>query len=372
MSHEPTPESSTAAGTEFTCKACGGPLEYDAARGTLACTFCGATEAIEAKAEGTVVEYDLEHGLGRDAARGYGVALRSLSCGQCGAVVSYGGSATAQRCDFCGSPQVMELADSRNPLRPESVMPFAVDKAAATSSFRAWLGALWFRPSNLKQLAQLREITGMYVPYWAFDAAVHSDWSALAGYYYYVTETYTTRDEKGRSVQRQRSVRKVRWRPASGSRDDVYDDLLVCASKGLPRDLTQKLEPFDTTKLLPYAPSYLAGWKAEEYSVDLNGGWKLAVERIEQSQRQRCSQDVPGDTQQALRVSNQFAGERFKHLLLPIWIASYRYHDRPFQFLVNGQTGEVTGRAPYSAIKIALFSVAVGALLLVIFWFSQR
>jgi hypothetical protein len=370
MSHEATQESS-AAGAEFTCSACAGPLEFDAARGTLACAFCGATQAIDAPPERTIVEYDLEHGLARDAERGYGVVLRSVSCGQCGAVVSYGAGTTAQRCDFCGSPQVMELEANRNPIRPGSVMAFAIDHAAANARFGAWLGSLWFRPSNLKQLAKVHEMTGMYVPYWAFDAAVHSDWSALAGYYYYVNETYTTRDEKGRSVQRQRSVRRVRWRPASGSRDDAYDDVLVCASRGLPADLTAKLEPFDTGRLVPYEPSYLAGWKAEEYSVDLNAGWQRAVARIEDSQRQRCSGDVPGDTQAALRVSSRFAGERFKHLLLPIWIATYRYDNQPFQFLVNGQTGEVTGRAPFSVIKIVLFSAVVMALLLLVLWLSR-
>lgn len=371
MTEQATGEPSAAGAEELRCRACGGHLEYDARRAALVCAFCGEAQAIDSPPERTVVEHDLEHGIAQGAARGYGVELRSSSCGQCGAVVSYGGSATAQLCDFCGSPQVLELTGNRNPIRPESVVPFAVDAEAARARFGAWLGSLWFRPSNLKQLAQVREITGVYVPYWAFDAAVHSDWSALAGYYYYVTESYTARDEKGRSVRRQRSVRKVRWRPASGSRDDVYDDVLVCASKGLPADLTAKLEPFDTQRLVPYAPSYLAGWKAEEYSVDLNAGWERAVARIEASQRDRCSGDVPGDTQTALRVSHRFAEERFKHLLLPIWIATYRYGDQPYRFLVNGQTGEVTGHAPLSVIKVVLFGIAALAVLLVVFYLSR-
>lgn len=369
MTQEATSQES--ADAELRCAACGGHLEFDAARGALRCTSCGEARAIEAPPERTLVEHDLEHGLARDAARGYGVELRSLSCRQCGAVVSYGGDTTAQRCDFCGSPQVLEQAGNRNPIRPESVVPFAVDRASAKRRFADWLGELWFRPSDLKHLAQVQDMAGVYVPYWAFDAAVHSDWSALAGYYYYVTESYTTLDDKGRSVRRQRSVRKVRWRPASGRRDDVYDDVLVCASRGLPPDLTAKLEPFDTARLVPYAPSYLAGWKAEEYSVELNAAWDRAVERIEATQRQRCSGDVPGDTQAALRVSHRFSDERFKHLLLPIWIASYRYRDKPFQFLINGQTGEVTGRAPLSVIKVLAFSLALLIVALTTVWLSR-
>lgn len=356
---------------EFRCEACGGRMVFDAARGCLACEFCGATRAIgEADTERTVVEYDLEQGLAAHA-RGYGVEVRTVRCEQCGAVVSYGRTDTARRCDFCGSPQVLEQADRRAPIRPESVIPFSVDRAAATAKFSAWLGTLWFRPSSLKKLARLSQAAGMYVPYWAFDAAVRSEWTAQAGYYYYVTETYTTR-EGGRSVQRSRQVRRVRWEPAWGSRRDRYDDVLVCGSKGLPAALARNLEPFETSRLRPYDPSYLAGWQAEEYSIDLNAAWKNAVGIIEQSQRQRCAGDVPGDTHQHLHVVNRFSDEKFKHILLPIWIMAYQYRDRPYRLLVNGQTGEVTGEAPYSAIKIALLVIAIAVLALVILSLQGR
>ena len=347
-------------------------MEFDAARGQLSCESCGATRAVgEDGVEHTVVEYDLEHGLAMSAERGFGAAVRRVGCEQCGAVVSYAENETARRCDFCGSPQVVSREQSQLPIRPESVLPFQIDRAAATARFASWLGGLWLRPSNLKKLAAVSEMTGMYVPYWVFDASVHSDWTALAGYYYYVEETYTATDDRGRSVQRRRRVQKVRWQPAWGSRDDVFDDLLVCGSRGLPPELTQKLEPFDTHVLRRYDPSFLAGWRAEEYSVDLNAAWKRGIERMTEAQRARCSADVPGDTQRALHVSNRFADEKFKHVLLPIWISVYRYKDKPFRFLVNGQTGEVSGHAPWSILKIALLCLALGIVALLIFRAQQ-
>jgi predicted RNA-binding Zn-ribbon protein involved in translation (DUF1610 family) len=356
----PNPEETTTATvTEFRCHACGGRMEYDAEQGRMSCGFCGATRVIgEGDEARTVAEYDLEHGLARAKKRGYGAAVRRVGCEQCGAVVSYGEHETARNCDFCGSAQVTDRDQSQQPIQPESVLPFRVDEKGATTKFSSWLRSLWLRPSDLQKLASVSEMTGMYVPYWAFDASVHSDWTALAGYYYYVTEMYMSTDDKGRMVQRQRQVQKVRWEPAWGSRNDAYDDLLVCGSRGLPTAMTQKLEPFDTHALVPYDPSYLAGWRAEEYSIDLNAAWKLAIDRMEQSQRERCSRDVPGDTQRALNVANRFSDERFKHVLLPIWISVYRYRDKPFQFLVNGQTGEVVGHAPWSWVKIGLLCIA--------------
>src|SRR5690606_8454905 len=116
-------------------------------------------------------------------------------------------------CDFCGSPQVLAQEENRNLLRPESLVAFAVDSESARSKFRGWLHGLWFRPNALKREAHVKELAGVYVPYWTFDSDVDSDWTAQAGYYYYETETYTTRDANGNTVTRTRQVRKTRWVP---------------------------------------------------------------------------------------------------------------------------------------------------------------
>ena len=171
MSHdaaqpEPGTPPTAAAGDEFICHACGGRMEFDPAHASLLCSFCGATRSVgEAGTGKTIVEYDLEHGLAESAVRGYGVPVHTVSCAQCGAVVSYTEGSITKSCDFCGSAKVMERSDHRNPIRPESVVPFAIDRKAATDRFSAWLGGLWLRPSNLKKLARVSELNGMYVPY---------------------------------------------------------------------------------------------------------------------------------------------------------------------------------------------------------------
>jgi hypothetical protein len=215
-------------------------------------------------------------------------------------------------------------------------------------------------------------MNGVYIPYWTFDADVASRWTAESGDHYYETETYSDTDASGNSVTRTRQVQRTRWYWTSGRRNDKYDDLLVCASKGLPRDMAEKLRTFDTAALRPWEPGFLSGWRAEEYAVELNQGWKEAVERMEASQRQRCAKDVPGDTHRFLSVDNQFSGERFKHVLLPLWIASYRYQQKVFRFLVNGQTGEVTGKAPLSWFKILLFIAVLAAAIVGIILLVRR
>jgi hypothetical protein len=168
-----------------------------------------------------------------------------------------------------------------------------------------------------------------------------------------------------------RQVRKIRWEPASGGRDDVYDDLLVHASKGLPEKLAAELGRFDTSALVPYRPEYLAGWHAEEYAVDLESGFAVGKQRIESTQEGRCGGDVPGDTHRNLRVRNTIRDPRWKHVLLPLWSLTYTYAGKDFPVLVHGQTGRVVGEAPYSWVKILLLVLAlVGLGVLALFFIA--
>lgn len=359
-----TPADRDVRAQRFKCDQCGAEQEFDPASGKLKCSSCGSTREVPV-GSGAIVEYDLVSGL-QAAPKGLTLAgTRASKCEDCGANVVFPDGTTATRCTFCGSAKVLEQDENRNAIRPESLLPFAVDKNQANQAFVDWLAKLWFRPRDLRRMARVQEVAGVYVPFWTYDAHVESSWTAEAGYYYYETEVYTT-EENGQRVTRTREVQRVRWERAWGNRADDYDDVLVCASKGLPRELAEEMRTFDTHKLVPYAPGFLAGWRAEEYAVDLAQGFALAQQVMDEDQRQRCAGDVPGDTHRHLRVDSAYSGITFKHVLLPVWIAAYRYRDRVYRFLVNGQTGEVVGKAPLSWVKIALLVIAIGALLAVL------
>jgi len=51
-------------------------------------------------------------------------------------------------------------------------------------------------------------------------------------------------------------------------------------------------------------------------------------------------------------MTPHYASLTYKHILVPIWIAAYRYSGTSYRFLINGRTGEVAGDRPYSAAKI--------------------
>ena len=334
----------------FRCPNCGAPLRWDPDVDALLCDHCEKSIQVP-RLEGRIVEHPLEEAA--DAPQGLDLAVRVARCTECGAQVAYEENATAEQCCFCGSPQVLEQAANRHALRPESLIPLDVGRATVEKGFRDWIGSRWFRPNALARTRAFRA-TGVYVPYWTFDATVDAQWSADAGYYYYVPVTFTT-VVNGRPVVQTRMEQRIRWEPAWGQRHDLYDDVLVHASRGLSAELAQKLGAWDMRALVPYRPEYLAGWRAEEYSVDLEQGWTNGLSTIEAAERGRCSGDVRGDTQRNLRVHNTVQDVRWKHILLPMWTLTYSFAGKNYAVLIHGQTGKVVGEAPLSWLKITGF-----------------
>jgi hypothetical protein len=68
-----------------------------------------------------------------------------------------------------------------------------------------------------------------------------------------------------------------------------------------------------------------------------------------------------------MKVNVRVEGLSGQPALLPVWILAYRYRDRVFRFLINGQNGRCTGTAPTSYKKIAAVIVlSIAALLAVL------
>lgn len=355
-------ETVNAAATQLRCQGCGGVVHYDPEVSCLRCKHCATQAPVPAATTRGPREVGLREGL-RGAPRGYGTETLRVECGSCGATVCLSPEERATSCTYCASPAVVTKPPDPELLQPESMIPFSVSQPRATAGFEGWLRGLWFRPGDLRHQARVEGVRGVYLPYWTFDADLESHWEAERGDHYYETEHYTE-EENGETVSRTREVQHTRWRPARGTRRDRHDDVLVCASRGVRVDLAQKLCTFDTKRLVAYSPGYIQGWRAEAYALDLHDAWGKAKETIEGEQQARCARDIGGDTHRGLAVRNTFRRETFKHVLLPLFVLAYRYNGRPYQVLVNGQTGEVVGKAPLSVWKVMALVIPANLLAL--------
>jgi hypothetical protein len=222
------------------------------------------------------------------------------------------------------------------------VLPFRITDAEARAAFDRWLKGLWFAPNGLARFARgENRFAGIYVPYWSFDADTRSSYRGERGVYHTVRRGKEQRQE-------------IRWSPASGRLARRFDDLLVMAAQSLPRSYVHALEPWNLDDLQPYDARYLSGFRAEGYTVELRDGWTLGRQRMDEVIRGDVARAIGGDVQRIHSIDTATSGERFKHLLLPVWVAAYRYRDRSYRFVVNAQTGRVRGERPWSWIKIAL------------------
>lgn len=349
------------------CEQCGAQLRFAPGQTRLVCDHCGHVQEIPAEAPRNrakaLQELDLAKVLRDDLSSGEMVDVRTTTCPNCGALVEITGATHATECPFCATPVVLDTGTTRH-IKPQALVPFALTEAEARKAMVAWMGGLWFAPGTLLEYARKgRAMNGVYVPFWTFDADTSSRYSGERGEYYYETRTVQVR-VNGKMETRQEQVRRTRWYSTSGRVARDFDDVLIMASRSLPERLGDELTPWDLGALEPYNPEFLAGFQAEGYTVSLADGNAEARDRMSEVIRQDVRRDIGGDEQRIHSVDTDWSDETFKHILLPIWTAAYKYNGKSYRFLVNGQTGEVQGERPWSVWKIASLVILIAVLAL--------
>jgi DNA-directed RNA polymerase subunit RPC12/RpoP len=346
------------------CAACGTPIEpldkFCPACGTTNPDFrapAGVAPAASTKdiVEAAIVEDRPEQ--------------KHFKCETCGAEVATDPNQRSYVCPFCDSTYVVELpAKETGRQPPEFVIGFTITPEEAAAKFRQWLAENdWYRPGDLKTAAIVDKMKGIYLPFWSFSMRADSAWQASIGEHWYRTETYTTTDAKGNTTTHTRQVQETEWYPLAGRHHHYYSGYLVSGSKGLPQAQALRVQPYQLPALKRYAPWYLAGWFAEEYSVDRDAALALSQQEFYRREQQNVAAFLPGDTHRSLNVSTNFSQVNSDLCLLPIYIASYKYQDKLYRVLLNGQTGRMAGDKPVSWQRITILVSVIVAILLVVF-----
>ena len=351
--------------SDYSCSACGAVVKYEPGSTHLTCEFCGAKQEIQIQ-KTEFLEIPFDDALNASVAKQETVTLKLVKCAACAAEVSVRANVVSDVCPFCASNLVLQNAHEGQVIKPSYILPFQINIKQAREAFVRWLSKLWFAPNDLKKHAQSDDrFQGIYLPYWTYDSATHTAYTGERGVYYYETQSYTA-TENGKSVQKTRQVRKTRWYPASGQINHSFDDVLVLASKSLRDEKVRHLEPWDLKKLETYNAGFLSGYRSESYSVDVVSGFNTAKQVMKDYIVGLIEKDIGGDTQRIHSMQTQYNQITFKHILLPLWLSSFRYSSKVYSFMVNAQTGEVHGDRPWSWVKIllAILGVLLGLALL--------
>ena len=338
----------------FPCGTCGSDLRFAPGERLLRCDHCGAVEQMPAPSpwDRTAVE-ELDLSRARNDARSRAVpemeVTRVVQCTSCGAQVEFDPVEHAAECPFCASPVVTDTGEHRH-IKPRGILPFEIDQQAGQNAMKKWMSGLWFAPNALKKYARTdHSLKGIYMPYWTFDAQSETAYRGQRG----------TRHSTGSGKNRQT---EIRWRRVSGHISHFFDDVLVIGSRTLPEDHVRRISHYDLTALEPYRPEFLAGFRAEAYSIDVIEAEQMARQDMDAALRTMVKRDIGGDAQRIDDMQVQLSDLTFKHILVPVWIAAYRFRGKSFRFVVNARTGTVAGERPWSPWKIA-FAVVIGAIL---------
>lgn len=370
---EPAPSTVAADAREqsrvFPCAGCGANLQFDIGAQLLKCPYCAHEQDLGIDGEEDLVERDLIGALERESERRVeragDPALRVVRCEDCGAENSFAGTLTSATCPYCGAAlQVKDAHVAPGRIPADGVLPFAVEHDAARECLVGWIRSRWFAPSGFRAQGVQGRFQGVYLPYWTFDAMTGTVYRGERGDHYWVTI------QTGKQTQR---VRRTRWQSASGSFRRFFDDVLVPGARGrensLPTKLLAGLDPWPLEASLPFTAAALSGFSARTYDVPLADAFGSGRMLMDAMLRQDVLRRIGGDEQRIHAVKSDFAALTYKHLLLPVWLLTYRFRNKPFRVSVNGATGEVQGERPWSVWKIlGLVVVVAGIVTAIVVW----
>lgn len=363
--------------TDRKCPDCGGVMDFDPATGGLTCPYCGHQEEIQVgkkiqpagtnakdsdeenwPEETTVKEQDFNLAETKENCD-WGAAKKTILCKSCGAESIYDENQIANSCPYCDSNQVME-EKGKNQLAPGGVCPFAIKSDTAGENFKKWIKNQFFAPNIVQKKARADSFTGVYIPYWTFDTNTFSKYTAQYGI------DYEEEDSEGNKTTH------TDWYDTRGRYKEFIDDFPVCATKRYDKKILKQILPFGTDKSKPYKPEYVAGFIAERYTIGLKDGWEEGKTGITEHLKDKITSVIRkennADHVRHLNLTTVYNDLKYKYLLLPVWLSSFKHNGKIYNFMVNGETGKVGGEFPISGWKVAF--VIIGIILLLWAFFA--
>lgn len=334
----------------YACPNCGANTAYDVSEGGIACEYCGYVAPVKGVKVGKRAdEFEFTLDTISQSTHGWGTQRQVLQCESCGAELSIPHGTLTATCPFCASNNVNVTTSPEESLRPRFLVPFKIVKQQTIQISKEWLGKGWYHPNELAASTVMQRLTGVYLPFWTFDTQVYAKWEAEVGHevktrhYNSSTKSWETRT-------------RIVWRWESGQVHQNIDDFLVIGShpNHISHRILNQLFPFQMNGLVAYQPDYLAGWQALAYETTLTQAWESAKRSIREGTKKACYQDIPTNHVRNFSMSADFEDESWRYILLPVYIATYKFEDKMYQMMVNGQTGKIAGQKPVAWWKVWL------------------
>lgn len=352
---------------EYKCPSCGGALSFDSGSQNMKCPYCETEIDVEAlkqmdEALKDTPEDDMSWASSNGSAwqEGETENLRSYVCRSCGGEIVTEQTTSATSCPYCGNAVVLS-EQLGGILRPDCIIPFKLDGQAAKAALLRHMKGKPLLPKAFKDENHIREVKGVYVPFWLFDSHAAGNgryhgtrtrmWSDSR---YYYTET------KHYSIHR------------NGQMD--FKAVPVDGSVKMDNSLMESLEPYDLSQAVDFQTAYLAGYYADKYDVTSQECAPRANERIKSSMDQSLKRTIVGFHSVITEHSSvQLSNTVCRYALYPVWLLSTQYKGKNYLFAMNGQTGKLVGDLPMDMGAFwrwwAMIAAGVSLLACAVYWF---
>ncbi len=326
------------------CPACGAEMVFSPEKQELSCPYCGCTKTIDFTRTSSEIAF-AEMLLQKNDE--WGKETHVFRCNNCGAKEVIERTDIAKACPFCGTTNVTQVEELSG-LRPNAVVPFALDAKTATQNVVGWAKRRFFAPRAFKKEVKPEKIKGTYVPAFTFDTHTVTYYTGRLGKY------YTKRVRVNGKIQ---TRRELRYFFISGVFVWNFDDVLIQATTRIRQKDIDKLCPFETNESNEYASEFLHGYTAQGNEKSGEECWGEAKSLIYAEIRRKILAKYDYDVVATFDQKTSCEDVTFKYVLLPLYVGHCNWKTKLYNFFVNGKNGKVTGKTPVSIFKVALLSV---------------
>lgn len=339
---------------EYKCPCCNAGLVFESGIQQLKCEYCDNTfelDAVQAYNESEAPKTDAfqwDQPQSEEWSQKDQQNIRAFQCPSCGGEIVTDETTAATFCPFCDNPTIMPSRVGGG-IKPDAVLPFQCDKDAAKAAFLKLCKGKALLPKGFTAEQRLEKITGMYVPVWLYNCDAEYDGN------YKATRVRSWSDSRYNYTKTDHYLLRRRARAS-------FDGIPMDASSKMEDIFMESIEPFDYGKLEAFDTAYLTGYLADKYDVESEQGKDRIRQRVEQSMSDALQDSMLGYTTVVptnRRIDVQHS--KAKYVLLPVWMLNTSYRGKIYTFLMNGQTGKMTGTLPICPKRTATWFASIWA-----------
>lgn len=341
------------------CPSCGANMIFNPRADGLVCSSCGSVydpKTLDMQWSMGVTNPEQEYGID-DVLSDDDQGRVEIVCNSCGAQIVAEKNTSSTFCAFCGSPALITRRLTRE-FRPDNIIPFEIDRNAAVDLFKKHCEGIAHLPRDFTSARTLKKITGLYVPTWLISCTVRANVTGKG----HENAGYDRAKEEGRAKGRAMMASgKNSSEPVILNDCDGYDvkgtvafrlnDVPFDGERKIANRIMEAAEPYDYSRMVPFSGAYLQGFYAEKYDMQPKDMNDSIVRRFDKYTMQICEMIDFG--YKSFKVTEHDPAPRFTHFtikycMLPVWFLHYEYNGRKYQYVINGQTGKVSGEFPYA------------------------